>query len=111
VRFVSPFDPLRHLPFNAMAVAHFTRGGYEQAAAASRNAIESNPPFSLLHAMLAASLVRLGQLEAAKRTAARVLVLQPSFKVGATLRSLGVLPPEVAASIGEAWRQAGMPEE
>jgi hypothetical protein len=45
VRFVSPFDPLRHLPFNAMAVAHFTRGGYEQAAAASRNAIESNHIF------------------------------------------------------------------
>jgi adenylate cyclase len=108
---LSPFDPLRHLPFNAMAVAHFTRGRYEQAAAASRSAIDSNPPFSLLHAMLAASLVRLGQLDAAKRTAARVMVLQPSFKVGATLRSQGVLPPEVAAAIGEAWREAGLPEE
>jgi len=107
---LSPFDPLRHLPFNAMAIAHFTRGRYEQAAAASRNAIESNPPFSLLHAMLAASLVRLGQVDAAKLTAARVLVLQPSFSVGATLRSLG-LPPEVAAPIGEAWRAAGLPEE
>jgi len=39
-----------------------------------------------------------------------VLVLQPSFSVGATLRSLG-LPPEVAAPIGEAWRAAGLPEE
>jgi hypothetical protein len=60
--------------------------------------------------MLAASLIRLGQVDAAKRTAARVLVLQPSFTVGATLRSLGLLPPEVAASIGEAWREAGLPE-
>src|SRR6516162_4637164 len=107
---LSPFDPLRHLPFNAMAVAHFTRGRYEQAAAASRNAIDSNPPFSLLHAMLAASLIRLGQADAAKLAAARVLVLQPSFRVGATLRALG-LPPEVAASIGEPWREAGLPEE
>ncbi len=40
---LSPFDPLRHLPFNAMAMAHFTRGRYEQAAAASRNAIEFEP--------------------------------------------------------------------
>ena len=107
---LSPFDPLRHLPFNAIAMAHFTRGRYEQAAAASRNAIESNPPFSLLHAMLAASLIRLGQVDAAKLAAARVLVLQPSFRVGATLRALG-LPPEIAASLGEAWREAGLPEE
>jgi len=107
---LSPFDPLRHLPFNAMAMAHFTRGRYEQAAAASRNAIESNPPFSLLHAMLAASLIRLGQVDAAKLAAARVLVLQPSFRVGATLRALG-LPLEVATSIGEAWRETGLPEE
>jgi hypothetical protein len=40
-----------------------------------------------------------------------VIVLQPSFRVGATLRSQGVLPPEVAESIGEAWREAGLPEE
>jgi hypothetical protein len=60
--------------------------------------------------MLAASLIRLGQVDAAKRTAAQVLVLQPSFSVGATLRSLGVLPPQVAASIGEAWREAGLPD-
>jgi TolB-like protein/Tfp pilus assembly protein PilF len=108
---LSPFDPLRHLPFNAMAMAHFTRGRYELAAAASRNAIESNPLFSLLHAVLAASLIRLGQVNSAKLTAARVLVLQPSFRVGATLRSFGIIPPEVAASIGEAWREAGLPEE
>jgi len=107
---LSPFDPLRHLPFNAMAMGHFTRGRYEQAAAASRNAIESNPPFSLLHAMLAASLARLEQVDAAKLAAARVLVLQPSFRVGGTLRALG-LPPEVASPIGEAWREAGLPEE
>jgi adenylate cyclase len=108
---LSPFDPLRHLPFNAMAMANFTRGRYERAAAASRNAIDSNPPFSLLHAMLAASLIRLGRVEEAKLSAARVLVLQSSFSVGATLRSMGVLPPEIAASIGEAWREAGLPDE
>jgi len=107
---LSPFDPLRHLPFNAMATAHFINGRYQQAAAASRNAIESNPGFSLLHAMLAAALVRLGYAEEARLAAAQVLTLQPSFRVGATLRSTGY-PPEVATSIGQAWRAAGLPEE
>jgi tetratricopeptide (TPR) repeat protein len=107
---LSPFDPLRHLPFNAMATAHFIKGRYQQAAAASRRSIESNPGFSLLHAMLAAALVRLGYAEEARLSAAQVLTLQPSFRVGATLRSFG-LPPEMAASIGQAWREAGLPEE
>jgi hypothetical protein len=61
--------------------------------------------------MLAASLIRLGQVDAAKRTAAQVLVLQPSFRVEATLQSFGVIPPKVAGSIAEAWREAGLPDE
>src|SRR5262249_17219194 len=76
---LSPFDPLRHLPFNGIAIAHFIKGRYLQAAAASRDAIESNPRFSLLHAMLAASLVQLGYGEEARLAAERVLALQPSF--------------------------------
>jgi len=88
----------------------FIKGRYQQAAAASRLSIGSNPGFSLLHAMLAAALVCLGYAEEAKLSAAQVLTLQPSFRVGATLRNFR-LPPEVAASIGEAWREAGLPEE
>jgi tetratricopeptide (TPR) repeat protein len=108
---LSPFDPLRHLPFNAMAMAHFTRGCYEQAAAASRNAIDSNPPFSLLHAVLAASLIRLGLIEEAKLAAGRALALQPAFRIGPTLRGFGIIPAEIAESIAEAWREAGLPED
>lgn len=58
---------------------------------------------------LAASLVKLGRLQEAKTAAARLLELQPGFRcsrqfAGANFES------ELAASMGEALRAAGLPE-
>src|SRR5262249_44318480 len=58
---LSPFDSLNYLSYNALAVAHFTCGRYEESCAAARRSVQSNPRFSVCHLFLAAALVRLGR--------------------------------------------------
>jgi TolB-like protein/class 3 adenylate cyclase len=104
---LSPFDPLRYTPLNALAIAHFHGGRFDAAADASRRAIQVNPRFSLLHVMLAASLVRLGRTAEAKAAAGRVLALEPGFSTQAYLQT--VAPGDGAAAIAAACREAGLP--
>jgi adenylate cyclase len=105
---LSPFDPLRYTPLNALAIAHFFAGRFEAAAEASRRAIQVNPRFSLLYVILAASLVRLGRAAEAKAAAERVLALEPGFSTQAYLQT--VAPGAGAASVAAACREAGLPE-
>src|SRR5262249_11948917 len=66
----------RSSAFVTLALAHFHRGRFEEAAAAARKAVQSQPGFSMCHLVLAATLATLGQLEEARAAAARVLELQ-----------------------------------
>jgi adenylate cyclase len=104
---LSPFDPLRYGPLNALAIAHFLAGRFEAAADASRRATQVNPRFSLLYVMLAASLVRLGRMAEAKAAVARVLALEPGFRTQAYIQTVG---PGVGTAVAEACREAGLPD-
>jgi hypothetical protein len=44
--------------------------------------VQISPSFSLTHLILAAALAKLGEIDNAKATAARVLQLQPDFRLG-----------------------------
>ena len=59
---LSPFDPWNWFPCHGLALGHFSLGHYQEASAAARKAIQLNPGFSMSHMLLAASLVRAGQL-------------------------------------------------
>jgi len=76
---VSPIDRLTYVAHDALAIAHFLRGQYDEAAHAARRAVQSNPEFSVSHSLLAAALAELGQVEAAKAAAMQVMARQPSF--------------------------------
>jgi tetratricopeptide (TPR) repeat protein len=99
----------RSSAFVTLALAHFHRGRFEEAAAAARKAVQSQPGFSMCHVVLAATLATLGQLEEARAAAARVLELQPPFRYGETFARVGCAPA-LAASLGEALATAGLPE-
>jgi hypothetical protein len=58
---------------------------------------------------LAAALVKLGHIDEAKVTAARVLALQPGFSI-AEFCAVNDPAPELAAPMTEALRAAGLPE-
>lgn len=105
---ISPFDRLNYASYHGLAVSHFLRGRYEEAANAGRRAVQSNPGFSVSHSLLAAPLAKLGRMEEAKTVAMRVLALRPSFSASGFCTALA-LPAALATSMTEAWRSAGLP--
>ena len=106
---LSPFDPSAFGAWLAVALARFGQARYEDAANAARKAIQRNPGFSNLHVVLAAALVKLGHIDEAKVAAARVLALQPGFRI-AEFCAVNDPAPEIAAPMTEALRAAGLAE-
>ena len=71
--------------------------------------MHANPAHSISHMILAATLVRIGSLEAAQAAAERVLALQPVFRFGRQLAGVDCAPA-LAAALREALRACGLPE-
>ena len=90
-------------------LGHFQHGRYEQAANAAYKAVQSNPGHSINHVLLAASLAKLGQVDAAKAAAARVLELHPTFRYSRQFSGVDCAPA-LAAPLTEALRVAELPE-
>ena len=105
---VSPIDRLAYVAHDALAIGHFLRGRYEEAANAAQRAVQSNPDMSVSHSLLAAALAKLGRVEAAKASAMQVLNLQPSFSSRQFCAAVG-MAPALAEPLADAWRQVGLP--
>ena len=106
---LSPFDPFAYGAWHSVAIARFRQGGYEDAADAARKAIQRNPGFSYPRVILAAALVKLGQIDEGKVTAARVLALQPGFSIG-EFSAANDPAPEIAVPLSAALLEAGLPD-
>jgi TolB-like protein/Tfp pilus assembly protein PilF len=105
---ISPFDRLNHLSYHALAIAHFLRGRYDEAAHAARRAVQSIPSSSASRSVLAAALAKLGRIEEAKAVALQVLALDPSFSAARFCAATG-LPTALAEPMTDAWTTAGLP--
>jgi tetratricopeptide (TPR) repeat protein len=106
---LSPFDPIAYGAWIAISTGNFQQRRYEEAAAAARKGVQSNPGFSIPHMLLAAALAGLGRVDEAKLAAARVLVLQPSFSTGEWCAALDPAP-EITEPLTELLRAAGLPD-
>src|SRR5215469_14039324 len=106
---LSPFDRLIFAAHVGISLSHFINGRYEDAAAAARRAVQSNPGFSVPHMMLAASLGGLGRIAEANDAAARVLELQPTFSTAGICAGFA-FPVALAVPFTQACRAAGLPE-
>ncbi|MCY1538698.1 hypothetical protein D9M68_742510 [compost metagenome] len=106
---LSPFDAWAWAAFDAQAMSLFYRGRYEEAAQAAYRSVQANPAHSITYVQLSAALAKLGRLEEARVAAARVLELHPMFRYGRQFRGVNCAP-ELALSLGEALRAAGLPE-
>jgi len=104
---LSPFDSLNYLSFQALAGASFHAGRFDEAEAAARRAVESNPHFSVPYAYLSAALVRLGRLAEAKHAAQQLRARDPAFTIRRFAVTVGVVPA-VFNPFTEAWRAAGL---
>jgi TolB-like protein len=106
---LSPFDPWAFAAFDAQAMSHFLRGRYDQACRAAYKSVQSNPAHSITYVQLAAALAKLGGLEEARAAAARVLELHPTFRYNRQFAGVNCAP-ELAESLGDALRAAGLPD-
>ena len=104
---LSPFDPLSYLAYDSVAIGHFQRGRYEDAVNAARKAIQFNPGFSINFVFLAAPLAKLARLDEARAAVARVLELQPSFRISKQFNSVGCAP-DLTALLTDALTKAGL---
>ena len=104
---LSPRDPLVYAPHNAITLVHIARGNDEAAFAAAQKTLHAHPTWTTSHMLMAATQARLGRADGAKRSAARVLELQPDFTISGYCALIG-LAPSVAAPLSESLRRAGL---
>jgi adenylate cyclase len=107
---LSPFDPYIWLPYIGLAYAHFAVGRFEETVAAASLAVQSNPRFTVPQILHAAALGNLGRSEDAKAVVQRLLDVQPGLTVATAILSARYVDPKNIAELGNALRQAGLPE-
>jgi TolB-like protein len=106
---LSPFDPWAFAAFDAQAMSHLLCGRYEESCRAAYRSVQANPAHSITYVQLTAALAKLGRMDEARAAAAHVLELQPTFRYG--LQFAGVnCAPALASTLGDALRDAGLPE-
>jgi TolB-like protein len=103
-----PDDPMNYHAYCALAVANLFAGVHAEAARFAALTIRANPGFSVPHAYLVASLVNLGDLEAARTAARRLLEVAPGFTV-ADFARMDLFRPALTAALAQALATAGLP--
>jgi tetratricopeptide (TPR) repeat protein len=78
---LSPLDPMNYHPYLGMDFAYLFSGKSEEAVAATNLAVQSNLSFMVSRALLVASYVQVGRLDAAKTAAQRLLEAASSITV------------------------------
>ena len=113
---LSPRDTLAYRWMTNVGLAKNHLGGYEQAIAWCRRAIEANRSFPYPNFFLAAALAQLGRLDEARSAAKAGLALNPTYTISrarALWTAMGDDPTYLvgAGRILEGLRKAGVPEE
>jgi adenylate cyclase len=106
---LSPFDPLRYLPYVGLAYAHFAAGRFEGTVAAASLATQANPRFIVPIILHAAALGSLDRREDATTVVQRLLELQPGITVATAILSARYVESKNIAPLANALRRAGLP--
>ena len=106
---LSPFDSWNFVARLAISLAHFQRERFEAAASAARLGIQCNPAFSVCYMTLAAALAAIGRLDEARTTVARLLAVQPGFRIARHCVGVGAVAA-LSGPLSDALRKAGLPE-
>lgn len=108
---LSPFDQGRGYHYSFLAIAHYANGSFEDSLRWARLSVGENPLYTSVRRSVIVALAGLGRLEEARAEAARLLELEPDFRLGAYERVR--LPYEQVAlrqRCMEHLRIAGLPE-
>lgn len=106
---LSPLDPsMSYTTHGAMAYAHFLAGRYDAALSCAEKAIRDNPAFLLSICIHAASNVRAGRMEPARRAIAQALENNPDLNASSLRDLTPFRRPEDFAMFAQALRDAGL---
>ena len=104
----APFDPLRNYMRSIAASSAILAGRYEACYELSLKSVQENASHPAAWRTLAMSEAITGRFEAARRSAQRLLLLQPELTVD-RYRRASHLPPEQLQILSEALATAGVP--
>ncbi len=106
---LSPFDQSLFYYYNFLALAHYSRGAFEDAVKWCRMSLNENPRYTATLRFLAASLSALDRLDEAREPVARLLALQPEFNLAAFRSIAPFRDPETKARYLAQLKAAGLP--
>jgi tetratricopeptide (TPR) repeat protein len=109
-RDLSPLDPHSFFFDMALMMPHFLRGDYQVVAELGYQALDLNPALTSTYKGLLAALGHLGRTGEAAGLAARLLRLEPAFRIADTVARTPLARAEDAARYAEGLRRAGLPE-
>ena len=107
---LNPYDPLSFYFWIVAGIAEFVAGRYSESIAWTRKSSRANPNFRPALRILAASLALSGDEAGARAIAERLLLLEPTFRVGTFLEWYPLRREEDLIRLGEGLRAAGLPE-
>jgi tetratricopeptide (TPR) repeat protein len=113
---LSPRDTSAYMWMNIAALAKLHIGGWEQAVAWCRRAIEANRNYTAVYFHLAAALAQLDRLDEARSAAKAGLALYPAFSISRAraARTVRADDPTYLAQLEpilDGMRRAGVPEQ
>ena len=104
---LSPFDPLLFLRLTGMGIAFIDLGRFDEAVAAARKALSQNQTFAASYRCLTTALAHLGREAEARQAAARLLELEPDFRISKWVAHGGRRQDQLFI---DGLRKAGLPE-
>ena len=108
---MAPLDQMTFWFQNVLALAHFSAGSYADAAAWARASDQAAPRFTANVRTLIASLAAAGAEREAREVAARLMALEPDFRLSHYERTLLIFQPEaIRARFLDGLRSAGLAE-
>jgi TolB-like protein len=87
---LSPFDPWRFSTFAGMSGAFIGLGRFDEAVSAAKKAVRQNPLYPVTYRFLASALAHLGRDTDAREAAARMLELEPNFRISEWVTRSGI---------------------
>ncbi len=108
---LSPQDPMMWATLQAMAMAHFVGGRYQEAAEWAGRSLQRKPDAVIAYRFLAASYANLGRLDEARRALDEARRLTPEFSLAAVRLIAGSADPAFRDPFIEGLRKAGLKEK
>jgi adenylate cyclase len=104
---VSPVDPALHRSFAGMGLAFIELGRFDEAIVAGKRVLRQSPSWPTSYRCLAAAFAHLGRDAEAREAAARLLEIDPAFKISSWMARGGQTKAKLMI---EGLRKAGLPE-